>query len=81
MKFILIFWFFIFNIIVLSAQTPDKVKIEGSFQDKSLSLALLQLEIDHRLQFEYDETLVEGCLLYTSPSPRDKRQSRMPSSA
>ena len=24
---------------------------------------------------------VERCLLYTSPSPRDKRQSRMPSSA
>ena len=23
----------------------------------------------------------ENCLLYTSPSPRDKRQSRMPSSA
>ena len=26
-------------------------------------------------------TLWGGCLLYTSPSPRDKRQSRMPSSA
>ena len=25
--------------------------------------------------------LKENCLLYTSPSPRDKRQSRMPSSA
>ena len=25
--------------------------------------------------------LREVCLLYTSPSPRDKRQSRMPSSA
>ena len=25
--------------------------------------------------------LFNGCLLYTSPSPRDKRQSRMPSSA
>ena len=25
--------------------------------------------------------LNNGCLLYTSPSPRDKRQSRMPSSA
>ena len=25
--------------------------------------------------------LVEGCLLYTSPSPRDQRGSRMPSSA
>ena len=24
---------------------------------------------------------IQGCLLYTSPSPRDKRQSRMPSSA
>ena len=24
---------------------------------------------------------MEACLLYTSPSPRDKRQSRMPSSA
>ena len=26
-------------------------------------------------------TLSTDCLLYTSPSPRDKRQSRMPSSA
>ena len=25
--------------------------------------------------------VIDGCLLYTSPSPRDKRQSRMPSSA
>ena len=24
---------------------------------------------------------IETCLLYTSPSPRDKRQARMPSSA
>ena len=27
------------------------------------------------------DPLAELCLLYTSPSPRDKRQSRMPSSA
>ena len=26
-------------------------------------------------------TIISACLLYTSPSPRDKRQSRMPSSA
>ena len=26
-------------------------------------------------------TLVRGCLLYTSPSPRDRTRSRMPSSA
>ena len=30
---------------------------------------------------EYMDTWVWFCLLYTSPSPRDKRQSRMPSSA
>ena len=28
-----------------------------------------------------DFAQIKGCLLYTSPSPRDKRQSRMPSSA
>ena len=28
-----------------------------------------------------ETTLLTTCLLYTSPSPRDKRQSRMPSSA
>ena len=31
------------------------------------------------LSISYDKSI--GCLLYTSPSPRDKRQSRMPSSA
>ena len=25
--------------------------------------------------------MLEGCLLYTSPSPRDRTRSRMPSSA
>ena len=29
----------------------------------------------------FDATGTNVCLLYTSPSPRDKRQSRMPSSA
>ena len=30
---------------------------------------------------ELTDPAYKGCLLYTSPSPRDKRQSRMPSSA
>ena len=30
---------------------------------------------------DHFEILFYSCLLYTSPSPRDKRQSRMPSSA
>ena len=28
-----------------------------------------------------DHCLIYGCLLYTSPSPRDRTRSRMPSSA
>ena len=32
-------------------------------------------------ELEWDDEDIEACLLYTSPSPRDKRQSRMPSSA
>ena len=36
----------------------------------------------HRERTYYPKlALVQICLLYTSPSPRDKRQSRMPSSA
>ena len=34
-----------------------------------------------QLQDQEYEDEYEDCLLYTSPSPRDKRQSRMPSSA
>ena len=33
------------------------------------------------LIFKGDTEVYRSCLLYTSPSPRDKRQSRMPSSA
>ena len=29
----------------------------------------------------HEQTLTVGCLLYTSPSPRDRQKSRMPSSA
>ena len=32
-------------------------------------------------QLKLGHQLAHTCLLYTSPSPRDKRQSRMPSSA
>ena len=30
---------------------------------------------------DYIFSYVKGCLLYTSPSPRDRQKSRMPSSA
>ena len=51
----------------------------GFRQGGSLLLQSLPKEPDLKAFFATD---VNGtCLLYTSPSPRDKRQSRMPSSA
>ena len=38
-------------------------------------------EREHDFQDQVFGIDTNGCLLYTSPSPRDKRQSRMPSSA
>ena len=40
----------------------------------------VQLIDDDRVKSQYD-WMVYSCLLYTSPSPRDMRRSRMPSSA
>ena len=37
--------------------------------------------IQHQDQKHHNEEILETCLLYTSPSPRDQRGSRMPSSA
>ena len=37
--------------------------------------------LPHRDQTGIDESELKGCLLYTSPSPRDLSTSRMPSSA
>ena len=39
-------------------------------------------EHTHLFKIEFENAdMATNCLLYTSPSPRDKRQSRMPSSA
>ena len=47
-----------------------------------LSLAhRLTLNREEEEREEEDKNIANPCLLYTSPSPRDKRQSRMPSSA
>ena len=40
--------------------------------------------LSEECEVDFNENTLDscsGCLLYTSPSPRDKRQSRMPSSA
>ena len=47
----------------------------------SSAIAAHRMGITSYTGFDIDEGYLETCLLYTSPSPRDKRQSRMPSSA
>ena len=51
----------------------------------SLQAALAEkgipLQIEHAADFTASVALLASCLLYTSPSPRDPKTSRMPSSA
>ena len=39
-------------------------------------------EVTNKIEFSHNPfSMPQGCLLYTSPSPRDRTRSRMPSSA
>ena len=72
-----------------------KVKNLARFKEKVnarniMVQAMYQLSFGHNTAKEIEDSFVKEftktkvdyiCLLYTSPSPRDKRQSRMPSSA
>ena len=57
---------YLYRLIVLMVQRQKKTN-EGTLLGKVLMCFAIAVPI--------------SCLLYTSPSPRDKRQSRMPSSA
>ena len=66
----------LFSLLIIGNVNADKIKIgtEGAYppwNSKDASGKLIGFEVE----------LAYTCLLYTSPSPRDKRQSRMPSSA
>ena len=54
---------------------PDKAGVTNASGSKALVF-----DAEHQSAKGRNSKSV-GCLLYTSPSPRDKRQSRMPSSA
>ena len=59
---------------------PKKYDIDTEEVQKLAKYGMTNVEIADF--FGCDESLIrKSCLLYTSPSPRDKRQSRMPSSA
>ena len=51
-----------------------------NFADQKVVLSEAVLDAAGKVT-KAENAITYGCLLYTSPSPRDKRQSRMPSSA
>ena len=65
-------------------QRPRKVIIDRDYwtdAEENDRQFLIFHELGHCfLDFEHDDR-IDGCLLYTSPSPRDATLSRMPSSA
>ena len=66
---------------LLSDEMVDVALKMGVRKPKTIEQLMKLTKLDReKLQSLLDE-MAYICLLYTSPSPRDKRQSRMPSSA
>ena len=72
---------------VLDAESKDNhlVALDTEFANRSDGLEgmvkLYDMNLTRKNTRQMDAGLVYTCLLYTSPSPRDQRGSRMPSSA
>ena len=61
---------------VLGEEVFDEV-----YQDIMLNGLTAAPEFRFILEIHYRDEFTSVCLLYTSPSPRDRQKSRMPSSA
>ena len=59
----------------------DKLIVVGMLRGSFVFIADLVRELDLPVEVDFLEVSSYGCLLYTSPSPRDRTRSRMPSSA
>ena len=69
-------------------QTFDSTKYDESriiiplfYEQNLVGIQGRTLDFNNPKSVKYITVMFNDCLLYTSPSPRDKRQSRMPSSA
>ena len=70
--------------IPISIPENTQVRIDNGiiFAKGKLGELSFAFKNDAKVELSDNSVVVQkGCLLYTSPSPRDKRQSRMPSSA
>ena len=67
-----------FEVIIVDNCSTDKT-VEKAKEWNVKVVTLKEFKPGNAINFGIENS--SGCLLYTSPSPRDKRQSRMPSSA
>ena len=51
------------------------------YDDSKKTKMLLEINGESMIKKQISQLMSWNCLLYTSPSPRDMRRSRMPSSA
>ena len=66
----------------LQQQTDKMVEGRGKTLKPVEELYVAYLKLEKPLSIlRYNVDIIETCLLYTSPSPRDRQKSRMPSSA
>ena len=73
---------FLFSLVdILYERSHDQDFKRGTFRLKGDTLDIYLAYADFIVRIIFWDDEIESCLLYTSPSPRDKRQSRMPSSA
>ena len=70
------------NIALKSVKLDGKALKRSQYKLNQETLTLAKTPESFTLEIETTcDPSANSCLLYTSPSPRDKRQSRMPSSA
>ena len=72
-----------FEIKFSDLELPDLKQIKSDLETISSEVSRLQesyLELNNKIE-ETKVNMNRACLLYTSPSPRDRQKSRMPSSA
>ena len=66
---------------VLGMHKDDLIKAIAKAQGIAYDESVKDVNAIHAIKQDIHALQKENCLLYTSPSPRDRQKSRMPSSA
>ncbi len=77
MRILLIFFFFLVYISTIFSQDFQDIKVKGNFNEKLLSLVFLDWEINHRINFEYEDKLIDDIYIKAS-IPKLRLSKAMP---